>query len=388
MKKIIGRFWAICLLLSGVSAGATEVYFAGMAYSGDATSIVDRFPYTSQYLRGLEANKVRVGSLIYKNLEANPPRNFELAPLAAQAQLKGRDRAVSVALLLNNEAVSLERFGHFAKFFVQLRGQALFFDFKSQTVLRAYPISLAYIDVIDHYPSEEEVHERIRLLFEGAQGKPGLFGRFALAVQQASLPEGVSRFLQVSQVSVAPEALVGLAPALTSTKGAAETWLADMLSEAISNRAQVPILPYVKGHALGKVMAMKIADGGAFNLKLPEPDYTISLDLTGVRRVELKRTAAETAYVYGSYVRLKMDEPFSGKNYLDINVKNGETKLVPATQDTVDDIPAYADSIRGLFNKVAENLSGKTTPWLKTAASGKDVEQQINQSAEIIKSCK
>ena len=92
-------------------------------------------------------------------------------------------------------------------------------------------------------------------------------------------------------------------------------------------------------------MAMKIADGGAFNLKLPEPDYTISLDLTGVRRVELKRTVAETAYVYGSYVRLKMDEPFSGKNYLDINVKNGETKLVPATQDTVDDIPAYADSM-------------------------------------------
>ncbi len=378
----------LCLLLGCGSSQAAEVYFAGMAYSGDATSIADRFPYTSQYLKGLEANKVRVGSLIYKEMGANLPQNFELAPLAAQAQLKGRDRAVSVALLLNNEAVSLEHFGQFAKFFVQLRGQALFFDFKSQTVLRAYPISLAYIDVVDHYPSEDEVQERIRLLFEGTQGKAGLFTRFAQAVQKATLPEGVSRFLQVSQVTVAPEAMVGLPPALTSTKGAAETWLADMLAEAISNRAQVPILPYVKGHALGKVMAMKIADGGAFSLKLPEPDYTMTLDLTGVRRVELKRTAAETAYVYGSYVRLRLDEPFSNKNYLDINVKNGETKLVPSTQETVDDIPAYADSIRGLFNKIGENLSGKTTPWLKTAASGNDVEKQVNQSAEIIKSCK
>ena len=378
----------LCLLLGCGSSQAAEVYFAGMAYSGDATSIADRFPYTSQYLKGLEANKVRVGSLIYKEMGANLPQNFELAPLAAQAQLKGRDRAVSVALLLNNEAVSLEHFGQFAKFFVQLRGQALFFDFKSQTVLRAYPISLAYIDVVDHYPSEDEMQERIRLLFEGTQGKAGLFTRFAQAVQKATLPEGVSRFLQVSQVTVAPEAMVGLPPALTSTKGAAETWLADMLAEAISNRAQVPILPYVKGHALGKVMAMKIADGGAFSLKLPEPDYTMTLDLTGVRRVELKRTAAETAYVYGSYVRLRLDEPFSNKNYLDINVKNGETKLVPSTQETVDDIPAYADSIRGLFNKIGENLSGKTTPWLKTAASGNDVEKQVNQSAEIIKSCK
>lgn len=378
----------LCLLLGCGSSQAAEVYFAGMAYSGDATSIADRFPYTSQYLKGLEANKVRVGSLIYKEMGANLPQNFDLAPLAAQAQLKGRDRAVSVALLLNNEAVSLEHFGQFAKFFVQLRGQALFFDFKSQTVLRAYPISLAYIDVVDHYPSEDEVQERIRLLFEGTQGKAGLFTRFAQAVQKATLPEGVSRFLQVSQVTVAPEAMVGLPPALTSTKGAAETWLADMLAEAISNRAQVPILPYVKGHALGKVMAMKIADGGAFSLKLPEPDYTMTLDLTGVRRVELKRTAAETAYVYGSYVRLRLDEPFSNKNYLDINVKNGETKLVPSTQETVDDIPAYADSIRGLFNKIGENLSGKTTPWLKTAASGNDVEKQVNQSAEIIKSCK
>ena len=388
MIKIITRVWVLCLLLGCGSSQAAEVFFAGMAYSGDATSIADRFPYTSQYLKGLEANKVRVGSLIYKEMGANLPQNFELAPLAAQAQLKGRDRAVSVALLLNNEAVSLEHFGQFAKFFVQLRGQALFFDFKSQTVLRAYPISLAYIDVVDHYPSEDEVQERIRLLFEGTQGKAGLFTRFAQAVQKATLPEGVSRFLQVSQVTVAPEAMVGLPPALTSTKGAAETWLADMLAEAISNRAQVPILPYVKGHALGKVMAMKIADGGAFSLKLPEPDYTMTLDLTGVRRVELKRTAAETAYVYGSYVRLRLDEPFSNKNYLDINVKNGETKLVPSTQETVDDIPAYADSIRGLFNKIGENLSGKTTPWLKTAASGNDVEKQVNQSAEIIKSCK
>jgi hypothetical protein len=62
--------------------------------------------------------------------------------------------------------------------------------------------------------------------------------------------------------------------------------------------------------------------------------------------------------------------------------------VVPATQVTVDDIPAYADSIRGLFNKIGDNLTGKTTPWLKAAAAGKNVDQQIQQSTEIIQSCK
>ncbi|MFN3617888.1 MAG: hypothetical protein ACK4TS_07920 [Aquabacterium sp.] len=385
MKRLITGVLSLVLSLS---AHATQVYFAGLAYSGDAASIAERFPHTSQYLASLEARKVRVASVIHQKLQETPPKHFDMAPLSAQAELKGRDQVISVALVLNNESVSLEQFGSLAKFFVQVRGQALFFDVKSQTVLRAYPISFAYIDLLDHYPSDEDTRERVRIVFEGGQGKPGLFKRFTSAVEQATLPTGVSRFLQVSQVTIAPQALEGLSPALTNTKGAAETWLADMLAEAISVKTGAPVLPYTKGHALGKVMAMKVADGGVFSLKLPEPDYAITLDFTGVKKVELQKTAAETAYAYGSYARIRLDEPFSAKNYMDIQFKNGETKVVPATQVTVDDIPAYADSIRGLFNKIGDNLTGKTTPWLKAAAAGKNVDQQIQQSTEIIQSCK
>jgi hypothetical protein len=130
MKRLITGVLSLVLSLS---AHATQVYFAGLAYSGDAASIAERFPHTSQYLASLEARKVRVASVIHQKLQETPPKHFEMAPLSAQAELKGRDQVISVALVLNNESVSLEQFGSLAKFFVQVRGQALFFDFKSQT---------------------------------------------------------------------------------------------------------------------------------------------------------------------------------------------------------------------------------------------------------------
>ena len=148
------------------------------------------------------------------------------------------------------------------------------------------------------------------------------------------------------------------------------------------------MLPYAKGYAVGKVMSMKVADGEVYNLKMPEADYAFSLALTGVKKVELQKTAAEAAFVYGAYATVRFDEPFSNKNYLDLALKNGETKLVPSTQDWVDDIPPYADAMRGLFNKLGENLAGNTTPWLKTAATGNNVDRQIQQTTEKLKSCK
>lgn len=380
--------WLCAALFISSTAQATDVHFAGLAFSGDGQSIPTRFPYTKRYLNGLERDKVRVASVVYKAMAANKPANFDLAPLAAQANLRGEQQTIVVALVLNNETVSLERFGSVAKFFVQLRGQALFFDFKSMSVLRAYPLSFAYIDLLDHYPDESEIDERIRVVFNGTDKKPGLYSRFAAAVHKATLPGQTPCFLQVGNVSVSPEAVKGLPDTLTSVKGASETWLADMLAEAISNRTGVPMLPYAKGYAVGKVMSMKVADGEVYNLKMPEADYAFSLALTGVKKVELQKTAAEAAFVYGAYATVRFDEPFSNKNYLDLALKNGETKLVPSTQDWVDDIPPYADAMRGLFNKLGENLAGNTTPWLKTAATGNNVDRQIQQTTEKLKSCK
>ena len=271
---------------------------------------------------------------------------------------------------------------------LQGQGQAVFFDFKSMTVLRAYPFSVAYVDLLDHMPERGELTDRVRTLYIGSDKTAGIVQRFSTALAAASLPAQVPRFLQVSKVNVSDEARKALPAELGSTQGVAETWIADMLSESISSRTGAPMLPYAKGYAIGQVMSMRIADGTVYELKLPEPDYAFSVDLLRFGRFEHAKVAAGTSYIYASKAQIKLQQPLSGRVYMDSEFKNGEVKTVPSSQQSVDDFPAYSDSLRGLFNKLAGVVAGTPDAWLADAANGKDIGKQISATKEVIESCK
>ena len=387
MKRL--RRYAFIAFLFGffgcTAALATSVSLAGFAYSGDAHSIAGRFPYSQQV--GASFGDGGFNGLIRQSLTLQQPKAFDL-DVANLAELKGRDQAITVALVLNSETVSTEQFGQFSKVFVQLRAQAMFFDFKTMTVLRAYPFSVAYVDLLDHEPSQREIASRVRTLYVGTDTTPGIAARFADALAKATLPSQVPRFLQVAQVNVSPEARKSLPPELANKPGVAETWVADMLSEAISSRTGAPILPYSKGYAIAGVMSMRIADGTVYDLKLPEPDYAIAVDLTRFGRFEHAKVPAGTSYIYAAKAQIKVHQPLSGRVYLDSEFKNGEVKTVPSSQQTVDDFPAYSDSLRGLFTKLSGVLAGVEDPWLADAASSKTIAKEIIATTEVIRSCK
>jgi len=382
------RWVAFLFLFWGGLVGqalALSVSLAGFAYSGDAASITARFPHSQRLDKALGAGGIN--GLIRQVVAAQPPTAFEL-DTANLMELKGRDQAIAVALMLNGETVSTERFGGLSKVFIQLRAQAMFFDFKTMTVLRAYPFSVAYVDLLDHAPTEDEIAERVRTLYLGAGTTPGILNRFSEALARASLPAQVPRFLQVSQATVSDEVRKLLPAELASQPGVAETWVADMLAEAISSRTGVPILPYAKGYAIGKVMSMRVADGSVYELKLPEPDYAIAVDLARFGRFEHAKVAAGTSYIYASKVAVKVQQPLANRVYMNSEFKNGEVKTVPSSQRSVDDFPAYSDSLRGLFTKLSGVLAGGNDPWLKDAAAAPDIDKQITATKEVIQSCK
>lgn len=392
--KVGGLFFrlafAFAIAFSGcATAQITDktVTFAGAAYGGDAASIAKRFPFSRAYENGLKA----AGDSPYKQLLAavnqHPAQNFKLTTEPIE-QLKGRDQAIVVSLVLNSETVSVERFGAVRKLFVMLRGQALFFDFKSMTVLRSYPVSFGYVDNLDHEPTQAEILDRVRLVYDGANGKPGLYGRFASAIGDAKLPDQAPRYLQVVHVDVTPEAAAMLPDYLKTTPTSVQTWAADMVSEAISTRVGVPVIPYSKGHAIGNVMSMQVMDGTVYNLTLPKPDYEIDVTLKNFKKIKYSENAVGTAYIYGSYADISIREPLTGATYLNTSLKNGEVKPVPASQTWVDDFPAYYDSINGLFVKLSETIAGKDDSWVKSAASASDITSQIDKTTGLMKLCK
>ncbi|HEY0062370.1 MAG TPA: hypothetical protein VGC21_09635 [Telluria sp.] len=336
-----------------------------------------RFPISKR----LEAS---LQSELRQKVAAVKPEHFSL--VARIDDLQGRDQAVAVAMVVTSESVSTERFGNVYKVLVQLRAQAMFFDFKSKTVVRAYPISFAYIDALSAPPTQEQITERISTVYRGAGGKPGLIQRFVDTLARATIPAQVPRFVQVTNVSVGDEAREQFPAHLRGAAG--DTWIADALGEAISSKLGIPILPYAKGYAIGNVMSMTIGDSTVYNLTLPKPDYEFSADIVKLKKVLYSEQAAGKSFIYGTLAKIQLIEPLSDTAYLRSNFKNGEVKVVPATQQTTDDFPAFEDSMRGLFAKLSRAVGGEEQVWLKSAADAKDIDQQITKTRELLKSCK
>jgi hypothetical protein len=367
-------------------AQQTEVALAGFAFSGDAASMAQRFPYSVAYEKALKAGGKPAFAMLREAIAQNPPQQLKL--VTQIDELKGRDQAIAVALVIGSETISVEQLAGLHKLFVLIRAQALFFDFKTMSIVRAYPISFGHIDIFDRPPTDEEIRVRVRGVYEGAGGKPGIIGRFGNTLAKATMPSSTSRYLQISKIGIKPEAFANIPAYISSSQTIAETWAADLVGEALSTRAGVPIIPYAKGYAVGNVMSMRVSDGDVYNLKLPKPDYEISVELSALRKVEYGKAAAGASYIYGSYASMKIEEPVSGKVYMNTALKNGEIKLVPATQTYVDDFPAYYDSVNGLFVKLSEALDGRGNTWVKTAAAATDIDKQIADTRELIKLCK
>lgn len=368
-------------------AQPTHVTLAGLAFAGDAASLDQRFPYSRRYESALAKSGKNAYAMV-KTAVAQAPSEGVQVTTEQIDELKGRDQAIVTSLVVSSETVSVETFGNLRKLFVLIRGQALFFDFKSMTVVRSYPLSFAYIDVFDRDPTGDEVLARVRNVYEGAAGKPGLFARYAAVLAKASVPAQVPRFVKVSKVGLAPELLAALPDYLKGTPGVAETWAADMVSEAISTGVGVPVVPYTQGYAIGGVMPLRVSDGTVFSLTLPKPDYEISVDLSGFKKVKFGEAAAGASYVYGSYANLKIEEPMSGTVYMNSPLKNGEVKVVPATQTYVDDFPAFYDSLNGLFHKLSDAMAGKGNTWVKSASAAPDIDAQILKTKQLLDLCK
>lgn len=383
----IAAYVALFLFASpALAQQPVEVAFAGFAYAGAQSTIEARFPYSKQYADVLTGDG---GSLVYQlindEIKARPPEHLRIVPKIQE--LKGKDRALAVALVIGSETVVVEQFGSLHKLLVLVRGQTMFFDFKSMSVLRAYPLSFAYVDLLNHAPSQDEIRARVKLVYEGANGKSGLLSRFAGSLARAAIPEQVSRYVQVTSAQVSPEAIDALPAYVKSEPGAVQTWLADIVSEAVSTRVGIPVVPYAKGYAVGNVLSMSIMDGQVFSLKLPTPDFEISAELTGLKKIKFSEVAGgASSFIYGAYAQLRIEDAL--KKGMNTALKNGETRVIPASQAYIDDFPHFYDAINGLFTKAALAIEGGDDKWIKNAAAAKDIGQQLSQTRELIKQCK
>ena len=387
MQKII-RYMPGLFFLASVSCMASEITQAGFAFSGDYGTAAQRFPYTFELFKRIQSERNVRGSFSFlvnersKKLK-NPEIEFRSS--GNLVNLKNSDRALMSVLLLTGETVVTENYGSYYKTFVNLRGDALIFDYKNQTVISSYPLSVVLFDATPEKPSAQRISNFVDNLIRREDEK-GLVTQYISRLASAKLPREGVRTVQVKPGNVTPEALSFLPSFLQKNPHAVQAMLTEGFASILSARLNVPMLPSSIGHA-GGVMSMRLENGDDSKLKVGEGDYLFDIKLNKFAKIQTSKSNIGSAYVYGAYMTIRFYEPSLNTEYINTDLKNGEVAIVPAGQIDGDDFAGYQDAMRGLVLKFADAFKHPDADWLDKAASAKDIENQMKNAAEIIRKC-
>lgn len=379
LQRFVGHA-AITIALVGAcsaEASASDIYFAGFAFVGEAQSIASSFPLTQQLVGDGHTPSVIDTALASRIANI---RNAGFTLVTDRLGTLGPDApsALAMSFALDRESVSVEEIGGLHKVVVDLSAEVLIFDFKEKAVIGSYPISVEFIDTLRQAPTQGDVLRIVENLYTGARGL-SIFDEFAKTVSGLTLNAAPTCRWQVTEVSIDDGARSVLPEHLVTQESTLKATLAQNFSKYLSVNQHLGVLPYVTGQAIGNKMATRFADGTVFNLRVPEPDYTISLSLKPFKRLTFGTSAAGSSLVYGAFLGVAAKEPVSGATYFDATIKNGATKVVPAGQATIDEWPSYEESLLVLMDKFTKQLSTPTEDWAEKYVGRKSVAQDMDK---------
>jgi hypothetical protein len=388
---VTGRMLLILVIVgfnvSSVHADPLPVYFGGFAFLGDFNSRNKLYPYSAAILAADNSIPSQLDRGLTAKLQGISNATFALELNKLGSMRPDSPSAIAVAFALDRETVSVERIAGQYKLLIELSAQALFFDFKQKSVLASFPVTVQYIDLKQREPASSEIGTIVKDLYLGSLGV-NVFEEFVNTLKVASFNPSVNHRIRITDVHIAEEAYAALPASLKSDDAAFTTFIAQEFGKYLSKNQHIPILPYVVDSTVGRNMAMRISDGSVYNLKIPQEDYAIQLDLVKFKKVEFQRIAAGASYIYGAFLHVKANEPLSGTVFFDETIKNGATKIVPVGQDVVDDWAAYQESLLALLDKLTLQLSHPDPDWAATQASGKTLLASMKKFAGVLQTCK
>jgi hypothetical protein len=95
--------------------------------------------------------------------------------------------------------------------------------------------------------------------------------------------------------------------------------------------------------------------------KIPPPTFAIDVDVKGFKKVLSKKTDAESLWIYGAFLNVRIYEPEFNVVFFDAPVKYGVSKIVPASQANVDEFPVVSEALTGAFLSAIDEMRKNQT---------------------------
>jgi hypothetical protein len=356
--------------------GRQPVYYAGLAFLGDFQYVDANYPLTRKLNDGAGA----LDAALADALHAVEPEHLELRDTLADLN---RTDTVVLAIAVDRERVSRERFefrqGLRTKLIVELSLQVLFYDLAAGTLVDNVPVSAAINHVLDgsrEADIDAEALELAHTLYYGGEQTSGLLAEVAARVSgiRPAAADGLRFKLESLTLG---EDLHDLLPVERSERQVGQG-LGQWFSARLSERTGVSVIPFTRGYAIGSQLPGRFANGEAFNLKLPEPDYALQIEF----RKLVKQNAGDKL-IYGAQAHFRLEEPFTKSVSIDGDYRLGIYKLASESRIEADDWSAYEDAAEGLLDELVEQLKAPQRKWHSSHARDESSFNQFNASKEL-----
>ena len=358
-RLLCGRGVILLILLSVLSSGAfaseelgvTKVFYGGFAFAGNAGDIEKNYPIACSLDAMAGANthffEPRVRDFFRKNTAA-----FKRVALQFGIA-RPEDTPLVMALALTDEKILREQFGDIHKLVVQIGLELLVLDFGAMEVVSSRPICIELIDAGKTPYSDDEVRERMRTMVEGENSQ--LFEALRNKLAGVSGRSKNQCTLQIKTVTVGEKAYPFLPEAYRKTIAVYGQTVAQQVGSLVSSQAGVALLPYSKD-GLNSKMSLRFADASMLQFKIPAPTFAIDVGVKGFKKVLDKSTEAESLWIYGAFLDIRVYEPDFNQVFFERTAKYGVTKIVPASQKTVDEFPVVSEALKGAILASIEQM--------------------------------
>ena len=160
-----------------------------------------------------------------------------------------------------------------------------------------------------------------------------------------------------------------------------KVWVGQQYSKWFSETFNFPLIPYIKGRALGKDITMKFADGSeALNLRLPSLDFGFVINVKGFKKVKLDESNRREAYAWAAFSGIELHNVGVAK-MTEINLKHIYTEEINKG-DSVDDWNNFNLSQNRIMKDYISNIKTLNKDWLKR--SSKFNSKEFKKHAQVI----
>jgi hypothetical protein len=368
------------------SPGSETVAWAGVSYFASAEDIEGRYPIISR----IEAEASARGS----NWDRDAvPIAREFAPATIQLSTELNPSSGSALMLVfTSERLEKTRIADGAwKQTFGVSGSLILVQAESRQIITAVPVSLYLIRSTRNEMSPGETDQWLTSEFD-LSNPSGVFQQFFAQLERIPTGPSLGRCsVQVSQVTFADESLAEVPISLAADWSS--TWsemIASELSLAWARASPLVTLPPFTTRAVDGEMPARFSDGRVFNLKIPEPDYLLVVEGVRVAEAPYGSSASGTSRVFGSWGRVSMIEPLSGRVLVNAPLAEALVRRISATssvnQERLPEL-SVVESLRSMINGGVTALFGSDRSWFRDRRIDSSINNQFSSLQNTLRRC-